>query len=115
MPFAYVGKVVEVEVTDKVIKIFHEQTQVALHERSPHRGQFITQSSHYPAYKHYTPQSLLYLSTYQDKMKSLGPATEALFSEIVKAHPYHWYAIVKGILNLRKRYNRTFIILLCVA
>lgn len=38
-------------------------------------------------------------------MRSLGEATETLFSEIVKDHPYDWYRIVKGILHLRKTYS----------
>ncbi len=105
VPFKYVGEVVEVECNSKDVKIFYENKQIALHVKRKGKGTFSTQTSHYPEYKYYTPSSPLYLSKYREKMRSLGEATEILFSKIVKEHPQDWYRIVKGILNLRKQYS----------
>lgn len=105
VPFKYAGEVVEVECTSKDVKIFSGNNQIALHVRRKGKGEFATQTSHYPAYKYYTPTSPLYLSKYREKMRSVGEATEILFSKIVKEHPQDWYRIVKGILNLRKQYS----------
>jgi hypothetical protein len=105
VPFKYVGENVEVECNSKDVKIFYENKQIALHAKRKGKGEFSTQTSHYPEYKYYTPTSPLYLSKYREKMRSLGEATEILFSKIVKEHPQDWYRIVKGILNLRKQYS----------
>jgi hypothetical protein len=86
---------------------------LVLHAKKNGKGEFSTQTSHYPNYKHYTPDSPLYLSLYRGKMRSLGESTEALFSRIVQDHPYDWYRIVKGILSLRKTYSDEVIDLTC--
>ena len=113
VPFKYVGEVVEVECGSNDVKIFYQDKQIALHIKKEGKGAFSTQTSHYPNYKFYTPSSPLYLSLYKGKMGSLGAATETLFSEIVKEHPYDWYRIVKGILSLRKTYSDEVIDLTC--
>lgn len=113
VPFNYVGKHVEVEENAKEIKIFYEDKQIALHARREGKGGFSTQTSHYPAYKYYTPDSPVYLSMYKEKRHSLGKETEDLFSLIVKEHPQDWYRIVKGILSLRKKYSDEVINLTC--
>lgn len=113
VPFKYVGKTVEVEQDSKEVKIFYEGSQIALHPHVEGKGIFSTQTSHYPQYKHYTPESPEYLSLYKDKMTSLGKETENLFSLIVKEHPRDWYRVVKGILSLRKNYSDDVINLTC--
>lgn len=113
VPFKYVGENVEVECGSKDVKIFYEDNQIALHAKKDGKGEFSTQTSHYPKYKYYTPDSPLYLSLYGGKMRSLGEATETLFSKIVEDHPQDWYRIVKGILSLRKTYSDEVIELTC--
>jgi transposase len=113
VPCQYVGKIVEIECSSKEVKIFYENQQVALHAKRKGKGEFSTQTSHYPKYKYYTPTSPLYLEKYRTEMSSLGEATEALFAEIVKEHPYDWYRIIKGILNLRKHYGDEVVDLSC--
>jgi len=113
VPFQYVGESVEVECGPKEVKIFYQDKQIALHAKKNGKGEFSTQTSHYPDYKYYTPSSPLYLSLYKGKMRSLGIATEILFSKIVEDHPHDWYRIVKGILSLRKTYSDEVIDLTC--
>ncbi len=113
VPFKYVAESVEVECNSKEVRIFHNDQQIALHAKKDGKGQFSTQTSHYPDYKYYTPDSPLYLSLYRGKMRSLGKATETLFSKIVEDHPHDWYRIVKGILSLRKTYSDEVIDLTC--
>ena len=113
VPFKYVGEVVEVECGSKDVKIFYQDKQIALHIKKEGKGEFSTQTSHYPDYKYYTPSSPVYLSLYKGKMRSLGEATETLFSKIVEDHPQDWYRIVKGILSLRKTYSDEVIDLTC--
>lgn len=113
VPFKYVGENVEVECGSKDVKIFYKDQQIALHAKKDGKGEFSTQTSHYPKYKYYTPDSPLYLSMYRGKMRSLGEATETLFSKIVEEHPHDWYRIVKGILSLRKTYSDDVIDLTC--
>ncbi len=103
VPFKYVGQKVEVEINAKEVKILHENHQVALHTRQIGKGNFATQTAHYPKYKYYTPDSVEYLSAYKEKMNSLGKETEDLFSLIVKEHPQRLVSNRKRHFKFKKK------------
>jgi transposase len=113
VPYVYVGQVVEVEVSDKLIKIFAKCEQIALHTRIEGNGQFATVPAHYPKYKYFSTDSIEYLTKYQEEMEHIGEHTKSLFALIVKENPNAWYRIVLGILNLRKTYSDQIIELAC--
>lgn len=113
VPYEYVSKEVEVEINDSLVKISFNNDQIALHSQSKGKGNFITQTSHYPKYKNYTSDSEEYLSKYHNKMKEFGDDANNLFLLIVQEHPREWYRIIKGILNLEKNYSKEAINLSC--
>jgi len=102
VPFAYVGKRVEIELSKKLLKVFYQGAEIALHPRLTGRGNFSTCNSHYPAYKRYSDTE--YQEKYQVKMTHIGSYAEQLFFLVIKENPRDWGRTVQGILSLRKIY-----------
>ena len=102
VPFSYVGREVEMNLTDKLLKISYQGQEIATHLRLSGRGNFSTSNSHYPAYKRYCETE--YQEKYQVKMAQLGHYCEQLFFLILEEHPRDWHRPVAGILSLAKRY-----------
>lgn len=111
VPFDYVGKTVEIEATENLVKILHNGKQVAVHGRSDSKGKFITNNTHYPPYKCHL--STEYQEAYQVKMREIGLHAEQLFFSILKTHPYMWNRTVSGILSLKKQYSSDVVDLSC--
>jgi transposase len=102
VPFEYVGKEVEIELSKNLLKVFYQGKEIALHSRLSERGKFSTNNSHYPTYKRYSDTE--YQEKYQAKMAHIGIYTEQLFFLIIKEHPKDWNRTVQGILSLKKTY-----------
>ncbi|GAB4112276.1 MAG: hypothetical protein Kow00103_01190 [Candidatus Caldatribacteriota bacterium] len=102
VPFEYVGKEVEIELTKNLLKVFYQGKEIALHSRLSDKGKFSTNNSHYLAYKRCSDTE--YQKRYQAKMAKIGRYAEQLFFLIVQNHPKDWGKTVQGILSLRKNY-----------
>ncbi|MGB2783535.1 MAG: IS21 family transposase [Atribacterota bacterium] len=102
VPFEYVGKEVEIELTRNLLKVYYQGKEIALHPRLSGRGRFATNNSHYPTYKRYSDTE--YQEKYQAKMAHLGTYSEQLFFLVIKEHPRDWGRTVQGILSLGKSY-----------
>jgi len=103
VPFSYVGKTVEINLTEKLLKISFSGKEIATHPRLSGRGSFSTCNSHYPAYKCYCETE--YQEKYQVKMAQIGTYSEQLFFLILKEHPRDWHRPVAGIIALQKQYS----------
>ena len=102
VPFSYVGKKVEIELTKNLLKVFYQGKEITVHPRLTNRGNFSTNNSHYPTYKRYSDTE--YQEKYQAKMAHIGRYTEQLFFLIIKEYPRDWNRTVQGILSLKKTY-----------
>jgi len=102
VPFEYVGKEVEIELTRNLLKVYYQGKEIALHPRLTDRGNFSTKPGHYPTYKRYSDTE--YQEKYQVKMAHLGRYSEQLFFLVIKEHPRDWNRTVQGILSLGKTY-----------
>ncbi len=111
VPFEYVGKVVEIEVTKDLIKVYYNYREIAVHPRIDSRGKFSTQQSHYPKYKRYTDTE--YQEKYQVKMAQIGEYAEQIFFKIKEEHPNSWWRPAQGILSLVKKYPKEIVNLSC--
>ena len=107
VPFSYVGKVVEISLTEKLLKISYQGEEIATHPRCSGRGNFSTTAIHYPLYKRYCETE--YQEKYQVKMAQIGNYCEQLFFLILKEHPRDWHRPVAGILSLAKHYPQDVI------
>mgnify|MGYP000254881516 CR=1 FL=1 len=107
VPFSYVGKTVEINLTEKLLKISYQGKEIATHLRLAGRGNFSTSNSHYPAYKRYCETE--YQERYQAKMAQIGSYCEQLFFLILEEHPRGWHRPVAGIISLKKQYSNDVI------
>jgi hypothetical protein len=112
VPYNHAGKVVEVEVTESLVKIYVDNEQIVLHAKITGKRKFATITAHYPKYKYFTNDSLEYLAKLKQDIVEIGEYTKTLFASIVKENPNSWYRTVSGILNLRKTYSDLIIKLL---
>jgi hypothetical protein len=111
VPFEYVGQEVEIELEEKVLRIYCKGKQIALHERLDGRGKFSTQTSHYPGYKQYAETE--YQEKYQLRMAQIGTFAEQIFFFIVEENKSYWAKPVKGILSLTRKYPPDVVNLAC--
>ena len=107
VPFSYVGREVEINLTEKLLKISYQGKEIAVHPRLSGRGKFSTSESHYPAYKRYCETE--YQERYQVKMAQIGNYCQQLFFLILEEHPRDWHRPVAGILSLAKHYPQDVI------
>jgi hypothetical protein len=106
-----VGKEVDIEIADTLIRVFYKGTQVALHTRLEGKGQFSTDQGHYPKYKRYSETE--HQEKYQAKMAEIGVFAEQLFFLILKETKTYWHQPVRGILSLTKAYSKEIVELAC--
>ena len=104
VPFEYVGKEVEIELTKNILKVYYKSNLVATHTRIKEIGKFSTIDSHYPKYKTYSETESQ--EKYQVKIAEVGPYAEQMFFAIVNRMPKVWERPVKGILSLLKKYPK---------
>lgn len=111
VPYNYVGKIVTVEIINELVKISYNGQQIALHQLSSGKGNFITCTSHYPKYKNYL--STEYQEQYQVKLNNIGYDAGELFLLLLNKYPYNWNRIAQGVLSLTKSYSKEVVNLAC--
>jgi transposase len=102
VPFEYIGKEVELEINQDLLRIFYQYQQIAIHPLLKGSGLFSTIESHYPKYKRISDTE--YQEKYQVKMSGLGVYAEQMFFFILQNQKNYWYKTVQGILSLQKSY-----------
>jgi hypothetical protein len=107
VPYEYVGKTVDIQLTDKFLKVFYKTEQIALHGRINLKGEFSTQVSHYPSFKVFEEKE--YQKIYEDKVGIIGPYSLELFNQVIVRKPKHWIRTIKGILSLTNVYSNDVI------
>ena len=111
VPFEYVGKVVEIELGDKLLKVYYKGKEIAVHPKQEERGVFSTNDSHYPKYKRFSETE--YQEKYQVKMSQVGEYAEQLFFLVIERQPRDWGRTVQGILSLLKTYPNNIVNMAC--
>lgn len=107
VPYEYVGKTVDVEITDSMLKVYYRQEQIAAHERITDKGRFSTVTAHYPEFKVFAQDE--FKDLYRGKMASLGPYCEKMFSMVIEKKPGNWTRTVRGILSLTSFYSQDIV------
>jgi len=111
VPFEYIGKEIEIELSKTLLKVYYNNKEIAVHPRILGEGQFSTVNSHYPKYKMYSDTE--YQERYQVKMADIGKYAEQLFLAIVEKQPRDWSRPICGILSLIKKYPKKIVNLAC--
>jgi transposase len=99
---------VDIEVTirwdEHLVRIVHEGEQVALHKRSPGKGEYTTVRSHLPDYKVYSETE--YQARYEKRMSQIGVNAHAYFHHLLLNRSKCWARIVRGVLGLVESYGQ---------
>lgn len=112
VPYKYIGNNVDVKITENIIKIYHQNLTVATHSRLiSNKGEYQTNSAHYPEYKAIDRTELQYGK--ELRMKDIGENAHQFFLKLLEIHPDNWNRRINGILSLVKQYDKEVINLAC--
>jgi transposase len=104
VPCVYVGQTLLVKATDTLLRIYHQEQQVALHAIAFTKGNYITQEAHQPVYKQKKSESY-----YRQQVATIGSNALDFMQALQQHRPYHWHAMIRGILHLSKHYDAGYI------
>ena len=111
VPFEYVGKIVDIEISKSLLKVYFNSKGITIHKRIIGKGYFSTIDSHYPKYKLYSNTE--YQEKYQAKMARIGEYAQQIFLFIINKNPRAWTRPIQGILSLIKTYPNEIVNLAC--
>lgn len=103
VPYEYVGKEVDIEIGNNLVKIYFNQQIIATHIEIIGTGEFSTHMGHYPKYKCMSDTE--YQEKYQAKMAEIGLYAEQLFFSVLENKKQTWSRPIQGILSLKKKYS----------
>ena len=112
-PYQYIGQKVKVIYNAKMVRIYSNNNQIALHQRDRREGIYTSCKEHLPSYCHkYLDRSPKY---YLQKASEIDPVLRLFFEGIFKGkkHPEQAYKSCDGILNFAKTYSKQIIVLIC--
>jgi transposase len=105
VPYALVGKQLDVRLTAHTVELLHRARRVASHRRSSRQGAHTTVSAHMPKphreYARWTPQRLVRWA------EKTGPATAELIASVMasRPHPQQGFRSCLGIMRLGQSYG----------
>jgi len=103
VPYQYVGKEVQIEIGNNLVKIYIDQEIIATHIEIKGKGEFSTVAAHYPKYKCMSDTE--FQEKYQVKMANIGKHAEQLFFSLLENKKNNWTRPIQGILSLTKKYS----------
>ena len=106
VPYAYIGMEVDVIEVNRLVKVYHEGKEIALHSLvRDAKGEHRTDKSHYPSNKNITQEEIL--SRYREQMGQIGEGALQFLDAFKDTPMYrcHHYRSIAGILALRKKYD----------
>lgn len=105
VPYALIGKTVEVRLTARAIEIFHRQKLVARHLRARARGQFVTLAPHRPE-RHSAVIDLTH-ERLRQRALAIGPAIAEVLAQQMnrRVHPEESLRAALGILRLARDFS----------
>ena len=103
VPHQLIGKMVQVCVTDSLVRIFFESKEAALHDRTTKKWDYKRKSEHAPPFKEAvlqcTREGLIDLS------EAIGPFTNQMTKEILSHPSVDKLKPVRCLLNLKESYS----------
>lgn len=106
VPYAYIGCEVDVIEINNLLKIYHQNKEIALHSLAREvKGTHVTNNEHYPDYKNITPQEIL--SRQEQEVSAIGANALAFFYAVLRKGEMHQYSYrcIAGVLALRKHFD----------
>ena len=106
VPYRFVGKELEVKFNNKVIYIFSDTDEIAIHAIALGHNLYVTNKGHYPESK--LLETNFHILSSLEKSKKIGPNTAALVKklfEIPRNHPLRNLTKVLGLLGLKDKFS----------
>jgi len=106
VPYVYVGKEVELKFNSRMVYVYFESIEIAIHQVAAGHGRYTTIDAHYPEDKLLDTNFHIQSSIF--KSKQIGPFTAALVEKlfaIPRNHPLRNLTKVYGILGLRPAHS----------
>lgn len=106
VPYPFIGQIVDIRYTDRVVEVFSKNKRVASHRRSHKAGEFTTTAEHMPQshrdYQGWNPERFMAWAN------QIGPATAEGIHQLLHAreHICQSYRRCLGILSLSKSCGR---------
>lgn len=100
VPHIHVGKTLTVKSNGRVLRVFDQEEEVALHTIAEESGQYITHESHKPPHKQHKDQD-----HYREKLQGIGPQAVAFMEALFVHDSHHWKDKIRGVLSLRRFYD----------
>jgi hypothetical protein len=108
VPAEYTGLQVDIESDGKILRIYYEDKQIAIHqEMIGKRGQFYTREEDYPEYKIGASKE-----KYEERFIGIGEEASRWFSFLIKEERY-WNKLAAGVLALAKKHGESVTNLAC--
>lgn len=113
VPHTLVGQEVRIRATERILEVFHDNQQVAIHPLSHVQGHFSTRADHMPSSHRFV------LNTDSDwllrEAAKVGPQTAAYMTAVLRSRPYPQQAFrtCLGVLDLAKKYLPSQLELAC--
>jgi len=111
VPCKFISETLEVRIYKNIIRIFFENQEVAIHKRLFGRGEYQTNTSHYPRYK--ASSRTEYQFRQGKKAEEIGENAYYYCKKLIDIYPSYWGRMVSGIINLTKHYGNEAVDLAC--
>ena len=101
VPYEYKGQEVSLKTNGKILKIYDNSKEIAMHAINYKEGEFITTESHKPPYKQKKESAY-----YEAKAMEVGINVYD-FAKVAKEKiPYSWQRTLLGVLSLTKTHSK---------
>ena len=106
VPYQWVSKQVEVRKFDNIIKIYGDDTTIAIHKISGLVGDYVTVHEHYPEHRIYSETE--FQNYCEQKMLSIGSNAHTLFKKLLESDTT-WHRTVRKITGLCNTYGNVVV------
>jgi transposase len=104
VPCIYARKELLIKYTENILKIFDNQTQIALHAIDKGQGNYVTQEHHKPIEKQYKSKEY-----YLEKVSQIGAKTLQFSEIVIQKKPYEYQRIINGLCHLAKKHGNNVV------
>jgi len=102
-PSPLVGKEVTIRWNEHLLRIIHNNEQVALHTISHEVGKYVTKRFHMPDFKVYSQTE--YQARFEARFAAMGESAHEYFQMLIDEKVSYWFRIVRSILGLQTDYG----------
>jgi transposase len=104
VPSHYSGESLLIASNGKLLKIFKDDRQIAMHLVNSHIGKNITEDHHQPIHKRAKTTEY-----YRQKLVAIGEHALDLLEKLILTHPYEWKRMCNGIHRLGNKYSKPIV------